>query len=121
METGKTNGVVGQPVQPSADSVGASVEYAVAPRGSDSPAGHDVAFPNFEGRVKEVALERRGMRGAEEKRRWPERKPAGLDRPDRAQAERHLRGTEDPIPDYVMRDFGSEEEAKEGRDYGIRT
>ena len=33
METGKTNGVFGQPVQPSADSVGAPVEYAVAPRG----------------------------------------------------------------------------------------
>ena len=84
METGKTNGVVGQPVQPSADSVGAPVEYAVAPRGSDSPAGHDVAFPNSEGWVRESALERRGMRGAEERRRWPERKPAGLDRPDRA-------------------------------------
>lgn len=56
METGKTNGVFGQPVQPSADSVGASVEYAVAPRGLDSPVGHGVSFPSSEGGVKERTL-----------------------------------------------------------------
>ena len=122
MEMGKANAAVGQPIQPATDSFEASMEYAVTPRWPDSPAGHGVAFLKPERRVRERALERREMRGAEEKGVWAERKATGLDRPGRDQDERSLRGTEGPvIPDYVMRVFGPEEEEKEGRDNGIRT
>ena len=127
MEMGKANAAVGQPIQPATDSFEASMEYAVTPRGSGSPAGHGVVFLKAERRVRERALEkraleRREMREAEEKGVWEERKPTGLDRLGRDHDERYLRGTEGPvIPDYVMRVFGPEEEEKEGRDNGIRT